>query len=804
MTERQFYNKIEVNNCFVIGCLINIYKQPEKYDDSGLIKISGFSKEHEEVLNSIAKFYIDNNILTDKQFSYVKGCMDYYYRQINEIVMEDRFEEVDNINLIIKEPCKLFIEYNTKEEVIIFRFKYDQTLKDLLKMCNTYWDNDKKYWYLKKEYFNYYQTIVDNIHNTEELKDFEIVYDKSLQQLNITNVEKKIRIFDKGDIICIDLGVRDNYIFQILDNYISDKSFNTKFKIWEIKNISVNKEKLRKFIDIVKTKFDNIKVLSTIKFDDSNELVLKSDNKYLESDLEISCPKGLNYYGFQKGFVDFVNAKIKNNRFNVLLADEMGVGKSISSIALINKLKLKKILIVCPNHLKYNWKDELEKWLIEPLKIQLIKSGKDIDKNNDIFIINYESVIENRKVGKSKGNEIIRENKKFTILNDMEFDLLVMDESHYLSNLRSKRTKALQKLSKNSVHKVALSGTPMKNRPFELFPVLNILRPDIFPNYFQYAKRYCNLQKTPWGYDYKGSSNLKELYQILDSELMLRRLKKEVLKQLPSKTRTFMTISGNISKKYKQIYKELEDTLNTIKKDRDKKSIMSVEEIKEYKKLLKRKELTELEQTRFDDLKLKYENREKFMNLLKNGKTTAFEKIQEARKEAFQCKLKDLVEFIDSTVKQDESCVVFVYHKEAFKTLKERLEHLKINVLGFSGDSNIEERHAQVQRFQEGEGHVFISTLATGSTGITLTRSSVVIIAQVDWSTDVMKQAEDRCLRIGQDKAVSVYYPVLKNSIEVHISNVVKEKINIVDKAIEGVEDDLDTGLSFFQKLLEM
>lgn len=805
MTEKQYYEKVETDNNFVISCLLNIYKQPEKYDDSGLIKITGFNKEHEKILTSIAEFYSEKQIMTDKQLDYVKNCMDYYYRQINEMVMENRFDEIESVNLYIKDSDKLFVEYDTDKDIIIFRFKYNQSLKDLLRMCNAYWDNDNKYWYLKKQHFNYYNVIIDRIKGTDEISNYEIITDKSLEELEIKEEKKTIRIFTLGDKICIDLGHNDKYLYQIFDNYGLDKSYNKQFRLWQVKDIEINRDVLRMFVEFLNSNHKNIEVISTIKFDNGNNELVDVKKKYLTCNFDISVPDGLTYFDYQKGFVEFAKDYTKNDCFNVLLADSMGVGKSISTIALINKYKFKRILIVCPNHLKYNWKDELEKWLVQPLKIQLIKSGKEVDKNNDIFIINYESVIENRKVKSKIGNDIIRENKIFNSLIDMEFELLVMDESHYLSNLRSKRTKALQKLSRNTIHKLALSGTPMKNRPFELFPVLNILRRDIFPNYFDYAKRYCNLKKTPWGYDYKGSSNLKELNEILTSELMLRRLKSEVLKQLPKKTRTFMTISGNISKRYKQIYEGLKESLTKMKTGKKQgDSIMSVDEVKEYKRLLKRKELIELEQNRFETLKEKFEKRETFMNMLKNGEVTAFEKIQEARKEAFKCKIKDLVELINDTVKQDESCVVFIYHKESFELLKKKLESLKINVLGFTGDSTIEERHGQVQRFQEGEGDVFLVTLSTGSTGITLTRSNVVIIAQVDWSTDVMKQAEDRCLRIGQDKAVSVYYPILKDSIELHIANVVKEKINVVDKAIEGFEDGLDTGSSFFQKLLDL
>jgi SWI/SNF-related matrix-associated actin-dependent regulator 1 of chromatin subfamily A len=240
-------------------------------------------------------------------------------------------------------------------------------------------------------------------------------------------------------------------------------------------------------------------------------------------------------YDFQKKGIEFGISK--NCRF--LLADEMGVGKTIQAIGCSVVFKQDwPVLIICPSSLKYNWKDEIFNWLNDIIKreeIQIIKKSQDdFSHGRKFYIISYDLCL--------------RMEKK---LQDKEFNFIIADEAHYLKSRDSKRAKLLIPLMQKSKRLILLSGTPIVSRPSECFNLLKCLRPDIFNKFLIFAERYCDPKIGPWGKDYSGSSNIKELNFILNN-LMIRRLKKDVLSELPPKKRQKVPINTN-DKVIKQI-----------------------------------------------------------------------------------------------------------------------------------------------------------------------------------------------------------------------------------------------------------
>lgn len=241
-------------------------------------------------------------------------------------------------------------------------------------------------------------------------------------------------------------------------------------------------------------------------------------------------------YNFQKTGIEFGISK--NCRF--LLADEMGVGKTIQAIGCTSVFQEDwPVLIICPSSLKYNWKDEIENWLKDIIKsrdmVQVIKtSSDDFKTGRKFYIISYDLSL--------------RIEKK---LQEMEFNFIIADEVHYLKSREAKRSKILLPLMQKSKRLILLSGTPIVARPSECFNLMKALRPDIFNKFLTFADRYCDPKNGPFGRDYTGSSNVKELNFILNS-LMIRRLKKDVLSELPPKKRQKVTINTD-EKVIKQI-----------------------------------------------------------------------------------------------------------------------------------------------------------------------------------------------------------------------------------------------------------
>lgn len=236
-------------------------------------------------------------------------------------------------------------------------------------------------------------------------------------------------------------------------------------------------------------------------------------------------------YDFQLKGIEF--GIQKNCRF--LLADEMGVGKTIQTIALMSIYTDDwPVLIICPSSLKCNWKAEILNWLEDIVKednIQIIQNSNDnLELNKSFYIISYDMSL-----------------KMEQKLKQQHFNFIVADEAHYIKSRAARRTKILTPLMQKSKRLILLSGTPIVSKPSECFTLLKVLRPDIFNNFNQFASRYCNPRIGRFGMDYSGSSNIRELKFLLKF-LMIRRLKIDVLEQLPPKKRQKIILNVEQSK----------------------------------------------------------------------------------------------------------------------------------------------------------------------------------------------------------------------------------------------------------------
>eukprot|EP01084_Bolivina_argentea_P013469 25285_1 len=230
---------------------------------------------------------------------------------------------------------------------------------------------------------------------------------------------------------------------------------------------------------------------------------------------------------FQKDGVRFVLEK----GGRALIADEMGLGKTIQAIACAAAYREDwPLLIITPSSAKYHWEHELKQWLgedyIKPREILVMSSSKDELLTNHLVVI-------------SSYDLATREHVKFAKHN---FGCLICDESHYLKNDRSSRTKAILPLVKSAKRSVFLSGTPALSRPIELFIQLNMLAPQIWSDKHDFGVRYCAAKRGRFGWDYSGSSNLQELHALLRGAIMIRRLKKDMLQNLPPKKRVLVEI----------------------------------------------------------------------------------------------------------------------------------------------------------------------------------------------------------------------------------------------------------------------
>ena len=429
-----------------------------------------------------------------------------------------------------------------------------------------------------------------------------------------------------------------------------------------------------------------------------------------------TLPSGFSYLPYQIAGVEFLKEHKK-----VLLADQPGLGKSCITIGLINECpEIWNVLILCPASLRLNWEQELQKWLID-----------DIGR---IEVVSYDSAWREQN---------------FSRLSSENWDLIVMDEAQYVKDGKSKRSMAAQSLAISVPRVVLLTGTPVDNVPSDLFPLLHTLRPKMFPDFTQFAIRYCGAflqeiyvkgrQKKVW--NTSGSSNEEELQDILRSTLMIRRLKKDVLPQLPKKIRQII---------------EIENAEKAVKA-----------EDKAWKSVCK--------EVGYDEA----------LKQLEDGAGVAFNAMAGARKEVALAKVPYVLDFVENLLKSIDKLIIFAHHKDVVSAL---MEGLKVyNPVRLVGGMNDKDKNASVVSFQNDQSvKVFVGNIKAAGVGLTLTASSTVVFAEVVGVPAQMEQAEDRCCRIGATvDSILVYHIVLNGSLDVKMVRKLVEKQSTADKILD-------------------
>jgi SWI/SNF-related matrix-associated actin-dependent regulator 1 of chromatin subfamily A len=436
-------------------------------------------------------------------------------------------------------------------------------------------------------------------------------------------------------------------------------------------------------------------------------------------------PDGLTLMPFQSaGVAGMIRLHLLDR--HILLADQMGLGKTIQVICFLNYLKPQRVLIVCPASLKRNWQIELEKWGVGIPASSVINAGMSLPKYG-ITIINYD----------------IARRYDFG-----EYDVLVCDESHALKTPGARRTKAV--LSVRAKRLVFITGTPILNRPSELWTTTHRLWPDEYPNYYWFVSQFADAHSSRFSaLDASGASNLKPLSVFLRWSGMIRRLKRDVLKQLPPKTRQIIRIpmpdGASIFQEELHSYSRFRECVHRIK-------MLESRARKLHDDSAFREEIKAL----------RYEMR------------VAFRLLSKARRLTAQFKVPYIVEHLKNSA-SDHQVVFFSHHKLVAEAVSKELPDHVILV----GSTPVKARQDAVSRFQTGEVPLFIGSLRAAGVGITLTASSHVVFGEPDWTPALIEQGEDRCHRIGQKDALLIQHLVLDGSLDAHMAKqlVAKQKI---------------------------
>lgn len=427
--------------------------------------------------------------------------------------------------------------------------------------------------------------------------------------------------------------------------------------------------------------------------------------------------------------------------FGGILGDEMGLGKTIQAITFILSNKGSKTIIVAPTSLIYNWISEFEKFgpRLKVVAVNGLRESREEIINN----------IESHDVVITTYNLLKRDIESYK---DIEFDYCILDEAQNIKNPNSQNAKAVKEIVAKT--RFALSGTPIENSLMDLWSVFDFIMPGYLYDEKVFSVRYHKKLK-------ESPEILTDLNRLI-KPFILRRRKKDVLKELPDKIEKTLRVS--LEQEQKKVYKTYADHAmelieNKVRSDEFKNSKI---EILSY--------ITKLRQLCLDPSVL--------MNDYKGG----------------SAKMEALVELLHNSIEQGHKVLVFSQFTSVLKNIQKRLSVEEIHFSYLDGSVPSEKRMNLVKAFNKGESSVFLISLKAGGTGLNLTSADVVIHFDPWWNPAVEEQATDRAHRIGQKNVVEVIRIIAKGTIEEKILSLQEDKKKLIGSLMG---DELGSGEGF-------
>tara|TARA_R100000734_G_C3318992_1_gene113967 strand:- start:3549 stop:5513 length:1965 start_codon:yes stop_codon:yes gene_type:complete len=420
-------------------------------------------------------------------------------------------------------------------------------------------------------------------------------------------------------------------------------------------------------------------------------------------------------------------------RKRILIADEMGLGKSLQALGCASIGEHQRVLIVCPAIVKHNWANEITKWLQTS---SFIINGWEGDIEQTRFnIINYD-ILE----------------KRLDHLMAIDYDCIIFDEVHRIKNPKSKTTKAALKLAQGKQGIVALSGTPITNRPIEFFPSLNMMLPATFPNYFTFAKKYCNARYNGFGWDYSGSSNIDKSYDGITTPLnhilrdfMLRRSMDDprIAGEMPDLVETIINLD------------------------------LPPEAIKAYK----------LEYNSWTEEWVKQQS-----NFGSTDAGFALNMMVQLRRIAGRLKVDAAVKWATTYFEDSgKPLVIFAHHRDVIESLYNRLREKFPSTRFINGESSETDRQQNILHFQQGSVDFLICSTNAMREGVNLDHANTTLFVEREWVPAWEQQAAARVRRMTQEESTCHKVVLSANdTIDTMFDQVVAEKADLVKRALDG------------------
>lgn len=538
------------------------------------------------------------------------------------------------------------------------------------------------------------------------------------------------------------------------------------------------------------------------------------------TDFEPPAPPGLAYLPYQRAGIEYALA-----RRDTLIADQPGLGKTIQAVGIINSDEsIFRVLIVCPASLKENWRREVDKWMTADLTVGVaetsyeerehvgfFKTGKNVGQpryriksrhprfwpNTDVVIINYDIL------------------ERFPEIKAQAWDLLICDECHALKTASANRTLFVfgcdpveswkrKKLFQTKIgltdneegkwitaidadRRIFLSGTPMMSRPVELWPLVNAFDPQgLGKSFTTFAYRYCGAWTGPHGLVVSEASNLEELGDRMRSKFMVRRLKREVLPELPQKRRVVVVLDSPEIREAVAREDELAQALR-LYENTFARVLTVADEVTIGEQVIKNAfdfGFDKADPDRPNSREINLEYAAAVLGLEPPAVSILFEEMAIARRELGIAKIPAIAQWVNDFLEGGEKLLLFAYHSDVVKGLAEKLE--RWNPALIYGATPLRKRQGEVDRLQEDEScRLFIGNSQAAGVGFTLTRAHDIAFAEGDWVPSVMEQCEDRACRIGQlaEKIMS-YFLVANGSLDARIAQAAKSKEDNIQLAL--------------------
>lgn len=683
--------------------------------------------------------------------------------------------------------CKVIATYGDKK-YNIYDSNKDVHLRDLVNeievgkvvssYCNAF-DDKEQLMVVAEEEDKIYEFLIYGIPKLGEIG--EVYISDALKRMTITKAPKvSVGVSITGDLLELSMTSDDmskEQLLEILTKYNKKKKF---YRLADGNFVSMEGEGIEALLELKQGLHlsDSQLKQDTIQLPKYRTLYLDAELKSRESlsvdknkgfkalvrnmktveDSDFDIPSSLSHIlrEYQKrGFLWIKTLKF--NGFGGILADDMGLGKSLQVISFLLSEYLeagdnenKKALIVCPSSLVFNWNNEILKFaptLPAKMVIGTTTERQEILKNaenKDILITSYDLL-----------------KRDVSYYEDMQFYCEIIDEAQYIKNYNTMAAKAVKMI--NAGFKLALTGTPIENRLSELWSIFDYLMPGFLYGY----QRFREELEIPIVTN-QEEQVVKRLQRMI-SPFILRRLKKDVLTDLPDKLEEnmFAKLEGEQQKLYDAQVKRLQIMLDSTSEEEFKSAKIQI-----------LSELTKLRQVCCDP------------SLLYEGYKEGSAKVE-------MC-----MDLIQNAISGGHKILLFSQFTSLLDILQKRLEAEKISFFTLTGATSKEKRAKMVESFNKDETSVFCISLKAGGTGLNLTAADIVIHFDPWWNIAVQNQATDRAHRIGQKNVVSVYKLIVQGTIEENIMKIQEKKKELADQVLSG--EGMNAGSFSKEDLMEL